>query len=99
MSQHDDPNWRQAIRSAGLIGYLGFAIALPIAAGAWLGYLVDQKLGTSGAVAVLGILAGVAAGGVSAYTIIMRAIAETTPGQRPREDNDHGSKRTNHRDT
>lgn len=60
------------------MGYLGFAMAVPVAAGGWLGHIIDRRTGASGVFAVVGILLGVAAGGVSAYKVIMQALAEGT---------------------
>lgn len=86
MSRREDPYRQQVFRSLGLVGYLGFAMAVPIAAGAWLGHLVDGKTGGSGIFAVVGILLGVAAGALSAYKIIMQALAEGTGGTPRSED-------------
>ena len=78
MTRREDQYRQQVLRSVALVGYLGFAMAVPVAAGAWLGHLVDRKSGAPGIFAVLGILLGVAAGGLSAYKIIMQALAEGT---------------------
>ena len=76
MARRDDSHRRQALRSVEMVSYLGFAMAVPIAAGAWLGSLVDRKTGSSGIYSVLGIVLGVASGALSAYKIIMQVMAE-----------------------
>lgn len=86
MTRRNDPYRQQVFRSLALVGYLGFGMAVPVAAGAWLGHLADRSMGATGLLTVLGILMGVAAGGMSAYKIIMQALSEGTSGTSAQRD-------------
>lgn len=54
----------------GLIGSLGYAVVVPLVAGAFIGSLIDSALGTSPKVTLVLLLLGLAISVVSLYTII-----------------------------
>lgn len=56
----------------GLIGELGFSIALPIVGGAVLGKLLDEKIGTSPKLTLSLIFLGMFFGGFSAYRALKK---------------------------
>ena len=61
---------KAALRAVAVVGQLGAVIALPIAAGAVLGLMVERRYDTGGIAAVGLILVGVLAGVLSAYRLI-----------------------------
>ncbi len=83
MAPRDDRQGTQALRSLAHVGYLGFAMAIPIGVGAWLGSMLDQEFGGNGIFVVACILLGVAAGVLSAYRIIAEALSEPKDNTKP----------------
>lgn len=63
-----------ALTALGLVGTLGFLVALPIVGGVLLGAVLDRLAGGGGLILLGGVLAGVAAGIYGAYRVIMREI-------------------------
>jgi F0F1-type ATP synthase assembly protein I len=91
MAPRDDRQGTQALRSLAHVGYLGFALAIPIGVGAWLGSMLDQKFGGNGIFVAACILLGVAAGVLSAYRIIAEALAEPRNNTIPNDSSHDGN--------
>lgn len=74
-----EPNDKQTetqklLAAAALVGQLGFVIALPVVAGAFIGAYFDKKLGGTGLVVIPFAFLGFAAGIVAAYRLVKRAM-------------------------
>ncbi len=61
-----------ALTALGLVGTVGFLVAVPIVGGVVAGALIDRLAGTGGIGLIAGILLGVFAGMYGAYRVIMR---------------------------
>jgi len=61
-----------ALRAMGLVGVLGTVVALCTVGGVLAGVWLDQKIGTGGLLAVLGVFAGLASGIYGAYRLVAR---------------------------
>ena len=60
-------------RSLSLLGTVGWSLALPVAGGALLGWLLDRHFASGAGLTVLLVFAGAAVGGVLAWHAIRRA--------------------------
>jgi ATP synthase protein I len=57
-------------RSLSLLGTVGWSIALPAAAGAWLGHRLDARFGTGVRFTLMLLTAGVMLGGTIAWRVL-----------------------------
>jgi F0F1-type ATP synthase assembly protein I len=75
---------RGPMRSAGLVGGLGFTLGLMTAAGAGVGYYLDQRWGTVPWLTLAGTLCGMGAGFFEVVSVIRRLGDGGTRGVRRR---------------
>lgn len=57
-------------RSLGVLGTVGWSIALPAAVGAWLGHRLDGRLGTGVRFTLMFLVAGVMLGSAVAWRVV-----------------------------
>lgn len=58
----------------GLVGQIGYSIAVPLTGGVIVGNLIDRKLGTSPQITMLGLGVGMVLSGVSFFHIIQDSL-------------------------
>lgn len=61
---------RDTLRALGLAAEIGFAIAVPIVAGSYLGSWADRQLGTEPLFLLVGVLLGMFAGFYTIYQLM-----------------------------
>jgi ATP synthase protein I len=57
-------------RSLGVLGTIGWSVALPAAAGAWLGHRLDERFASGVRFTLILLFAGVVLGGAVAWRIV-----------------------------
>jgi ATP synthase protein I len=65
-----EPSGDSFWRSLSVLGTLGWCIALPAAAGAWLGHRLDRRLGSGVRFTLVFLFAGVLLGSVVAWRVV-----------------------------
>ncbi len=68
--------WQAVTSTAGLVGQLGFAVAVPIVLGAVIGVHLDRWLGAHGIVVFAMILLGLVGAGYGAYLMIANVLRD-----------------------
>ncbi len=67
-------DWQDIIRALSLLTQVGIIIVVNIGLGFFLGYLLDNLLGTSIIFKVIGLLTGVGSGFYSDYRLIKKTV-------------------------
>jgi len=67
-----DENIKKAIKALGILSTVGLAMALSIAIGAYGGYLLDKKFGTSPWLSLIGLGMGIVAAFRNLYVMYKR---------------------------
>ena len=66
----DKKDWTQIARGLGLLTYVGIVIIVNIGVGFYLGYLLDNYIGTAMIFKIVGLFIGILSGFYSDYRII-----------------------------
>ena len=83
-----EPSHRSFWRSIGVLGSIGWPIALAMVGGAWLGRSLDQQWGTGVRLTLMLVFAGAILGGWVAWTIIQGTSGPQSGDQEKRNDGD-----------
>jgi hypothetical protein len=65
----------RALPYIALVWEVGFALAVPMIAGAVLGLWIDRSIGSGPVLSLVGLFAGMAAGGFTTYRLVIRFLA------------------------
>jgi ATP synthase protein I len=77
MSEDRDPQGRfQGLRVAGMLSTAGLTMALSVAIGVGIGYLLDQRFNTGGMLVIVFAILGVIAGFKQFFQIVSQANAD-----------------------